>query len=330
MNTNYNIAISVQSFSSLDENTKNATYQQANETHQVHVVRQLNQQGIKPQSPQAPSPSIASQYMDIATKYDKILGYLKELRQTHRLLTEQEFQPLSTRKWIHKNDINRMLGCDHIMRKIAENNLKYIKVPEKIAVIENTEYLNINGFVDTFSFYSIETDQIKVFAQEVKRVDRKLSRDEIDELITIVAAANFVDLWPANIFIAEDGVYFIDTEFKSFGGDIEWGKMGRFTSLVSEEDMGYFTELVNKKLAESRSVPQRKSLYQINDSYKTLSNRMDLIETIFSPEQKEPIKEQINELKQKLFHLELVGNKIAGYDYLNPNRFTLCTKDFMT
>jgi hypothetical protein len=39
-----------------------------------------------------------SNFMDVATKYDTIESYIKELQNATRLLTEKEFEPLSQKK----------------------------------------------------------------------------------------------------------------------------------------------------------------------------------------------------------------------------------------
>ncbi len=130
MNTNLNTnSFSLQNFSKLDIMSQRAIYQEANEKDNVDLVRQLNDLGMKPQIPSFSGPSIISNFMDVATKYDTILPFLKNLRQTNRLLTEKEFQSLSGKTWFEKNKLSRILGCDHLLQKIRESQLKHFKVP---------------------------------------------------------------------------------------------------------------------------------------------------------------------------------------------------------
>src|SRR5690606_17992681 len=118
----------VQNFNSFDDVTRKAIYQEANENHNVDLVRQLNELGMKPNIPSFSGPTIISNSMDIATKHDIILHFLTELRKTNKLLTQSEFQALPSEKWKEKINLSRILGRDHLMQKIQEHNLKHIKV----------------------------------------------------------------------------------------------------------------------------------------------------------------------------------------------------------
>lgn len=316
-----NSSFSTQDFVTLEMMSKRAIYQEANETHNVDLVRELNDLGMKPEVPSFSGPTIISNFMDIATKYDTILGFLKKLRQSSRLLTEKEFQPLSTKKWYQKSSLSRILGCDHLMQKIMENQLKYMKTPLKIAVVEDTELLKISGWEYLDNLYDINSDQVKIYAEKIKGVERKLTRNEIDELIQVIATANFIDLWPQNIVVAEDGIYFIDTEFKSFAGSICWEKMGRFASLISEEDKTYFKKKVQEKMDEPK--PKK----EIN-GYDTLENILDMLNKL--PSSTEEQKDKIEEIKNKMLNLEYVGAKKAGSSCKRPNKFTFNLKDILT
>lgn len=188
---------------------------------------------MKPSVPSFIGPTIISNFMDIATKHDIILHFLKELRKSNRLLTMREFRSLPSKGWVKKDQLNRILGCDHLMQKIRENNLKHIKVPLKVAVVKQTKSLKVSGWHYIDNLYDIQSDQIRIYAERITSVDRKLSREEIDEIIQVIATSQFADLWPSNIVLADDGIYFIDTEFKSFTGSLCWANMERFESLVS-------------------------------------------------------------------------------------------------
>ena len=74
------LSFSMQTFNALDMAAKRALYQEANETHHVDAVREMNELGMKPDHPPVSPPSIISNFMDIGTKYNVILGFLKELR----------------------------------------------------------------------------------------------------------------------------------------------------------------------------------------------------------------------------------------------------------
>lgn len=323
MNAAINSIFSIQDWNTLEAMPKKALYQEANESQNVDLVRKLNGFGMKPEVPNFSGPTIISNFMDIATKYDTILGFLKELRRSNRLLSEQEFQPLSTKKWIKKSMLSRILGCDHLLRKIMEKELKHMKIPLKIAVVEDAELLKVSGYEYSDNLYDLYSDQIKIYAEKINSVERKLSRDEIDELIQVIAIANFLDLWPENIVIAKDGVYFIDTEFKSFAGSICWGKLGRFESLVDENDKVYFKEKLEEKMNEPEIIKE-------NNGYNYIKNILRIFKKHPESSLEETDRKEIEEIENKIFCLEYVGAKEAGTSWMKPNNFLFNLKDILS
>ncbi len=317
-----NSNFSIENFSALEITAKRVVYQEANESHDVSLVRELNSLGMKPEVPSFSGPTIISNFMDIATKHDTILGFLKKLRQSNRLLTEKEFQSsLSEKKWFQKSNLSRILGCNHLMIVIMENKLKHIKVPIKIAVVEDVELLKISGWEAYSGYYEIHSDQIKIYAEAIKPIERKLSRDEINELIQAIVKAKFIDLWPENIVVAEDGVYFIDTEFKSFNGSICWEKMGRFESVISEEDKTYFQKKVREKMEEPKSKEK-------NCGYNFFESVLDMIKE-FPQSLIEKSKDKIEKIKAIVLNLEYVGAKKVGVTYNSPNKFVFNLKNII-
>ena len=252
LNTNF----SMENFSALDIEKKRALYQKANEEENIELVRQLNQLGMKPEVPPILGPSIISNLMDVATKYDILLQYFKNLRQTNRLFKEKEFENLSDKKWRQKYNFSRLLGCDHMAKKISELHLTRIKVPTKVMVVEAPEHLQVEAWdpEENGQLFEIRPKQIKIYAEEIESVDRKLTRNEIDEIIQIIASANFTDMHAGQLIVAKDGIYFIDTEFRSFEGSINWAQVGSFYVFVAEEDKSYFLGKLKEK--DQEPLPQ--------------------------------------------------------------------------
>lgn len=294
-------------------------YQEANELHNVDLVRKLNDTGMKPRFPAASGPAIVSSFMDIATKHDVILNFMKELRQNNKLLTEKEFSSFDREKWIKKYSFSRILGSNYIKKITTEKNSTHIKVPLKIAVISEEESIQVDGWEFRHNLYDIRCDQMTIYAEKIQKVNRKLTRDEIDELIVVIAAANFVDLWPGNFVVAVDGVYCIDTEFKSFSGSICWGKMGRFDSLIDEKDKAYFQQKVEEKMNEQTVRKQ-------DEGYEILLDRLETYKEL-SPEK---YRDKILDIERKISELEYVGAKKVGSDWLHPNKFSFPIKDILT
>lgn len=310
-------------FKSWDIAAQREFYQKANEAQNVDLVRELNNLGLKPETCAVFSPSIISTFMDIATKYDIIREYFQKLRVNKRLFTESEFKDLSSRKWICKTKLSRLLGCDHLMLKIDELGLSRMKVPLKIAVIPDADTLKIEGYDYTNNFYDFNSTDIKIYAEEIRKVNRKLTRQEIDELIQLIAAANFVDIWPENFVIAEDGLYFIDTEFKSFEKVTLWDKLKRFEGSIDDEDKAYFQAKIKEKITQPRVIREINDYSVLSNVHMLYESKMDM--GILNPNEKA----KANEVKQKVLSLQYVGLKKAGYDWLNPNVFSFNVKDIL-
>ena len=52
-------------------------------------------------------------FKDVAAKYDILLQYFKDLRQTNRFLTEKEFENLSDKNWRQTHPI--LAGCSEVI-----------------------------------------------------------------------------------------------------------------------------------------------------------------------------------------------------------------------
>ncbi|NGX43168.1 MAG: hypothetical protein K940chlam7_01459 [Chlamydiae bacterium] len=309
-------------FLSLESRSKTQFYRQANLEHRVPLVTRLNSLGMKQMTPTISGPSIISPLMDIATKHEIIINYLKHLRETSRLFTREEFQSFSkNNKWLKKSGIDRLLGSDHLSVKITELGLKYLKVPRKLVVMKSPiddQSLVVKGWQYGEGLYDLDSDQLEVYAEQIKSTERNLRREEIDELIKLIASANFVDLWPQNFVITKDNIYVIDTEFKSFNGRIEWAKMTRFLSIIKPEDETYF----NRQVEEKCSKPNKKDDLNCK-GYNEIKNTLRMISN-FAEDNKLEKKEV--KLKQKLEKIvadyRRVGEDEVGTRWLRPRTFT--------
>lgn len=292
------------------ETDRKKAYQQANEKNDIDLVRSLNMLGLQPPVPIFSTLTIVSNYMDIATKYNVIFKYLKELSNSNRLISEQQFRSLPEEEWINKkSDFSRILGCDHLQKIIHENRLEYIKVPKKIVVIKEP-HLTIRGFdYGEENLYSITCEQIEIYAEKIRPAERKVSRKEIDEVFKIIKAANFVD-FETNFIIAQDGIYLIDTEFKSFCGHIAWKHpffFRIFRRYISEQDMEYFEAQIEEYSKSTR--PKKDYSYsQIAYGHRGL---------------------QEDEIKDRVAQFEYVGLAKIGHSRHKPNIFSFNLRDIM-
>jgi hypothetical protein len=87
----------------------------------------------------------------------------------------------------------------------------------------------------------------RVYAEKIERVDRKISREEMEELIQIMEVTKFADFQTANFIVASDGIYFIDTEYKSFTLEQEWGKASRLEVFLDAQDEHWFMNIIHEK-----------------------------------------------------------------------------------
>ena len=239
-------------FLSLSLHTQKLIYRTANSFYNIVLVNRLNSLEQDPEKKSICRPGIISCFMDVASVRREILSFLVNLRKRGELLTKKEMENLnSEHTWRVKQDFTRILGRQHLLDVIDQKKFKYIKVPEKKVVLERehstlsfklTEYNPYSGLID------LGCEDVSIYAQEIQRKERFLCREEIVELFAAIKASNCVDLWNTNFIISDNGIYFIDTEFKSFSGSIEWDKMLRLECFISETDKQWFRELVQEQI----------------------------------------------------------------------------------
>lgn len=314
-------SIQIKDFDLLDIQTKKTLYQEANEREDVALVRQWNDLGMRPEISHFSGPSPISPFMDIATKNDRLIGYLKKLAQTNKLQKDRTFllSPLYTaNKWVKKGNFSRMPGAEYLMQDLEELGITRIKVPLKVAIIKNrTSLLKMTGHEspDGQSYY-IDSSQIAVYAKRIQGVDRKFTREEIDQFILIVVVKRWTDLHPENIILAEDGIYLIDTESKSFDGTLNLENLERFESLISEEDLPYFREKTREEINKAKMI---KNVSAISGHYQSLIAISRICADLPENEREE--------LNGRISHLKYVGMEKVGYSFLNPNHFSFDLTD---
>ena len=236
-------------FLAMDMSERETIYRQANLEMRLDLVARLNGLGMK-EEVQAISPSLVSPRMDIVTKRGRILDFFRGIHAESRLLREPPGEG-----WMNKKTMICRVYCQqHLQRTISKLGLKYIKTPQKVVVIEGDRF-TAKGYVSCgvgMGRYNLYSDDAVVYAREIKAVDRKITRIEVDEFIAMIADSNFTDLNVENFILATDGIYAIDTELKSFDGPIRWGKVGRFEEWIAPEDLDYFQSEVTKRMEGSK------------------------------------------------------------------------------
>lgn len=150
------------------------------------------------------------------------LEFFEDLRQSGRLLTKQEFIDQNHPKgayWDKGSDLGRIQGTNYIKRIADELGLKHIKVPKKIAVL-NEGMASIQATVSPFNL-ELSSQQVTIFAENITPLERGTTREEVTEFLKILEATGFGDFFGHNFMLGrnsqgEEGIYFIDTEYMNF------------------------------------------------------------------------------------------------------------------
>lgn len=283
-------------FSVLDDfKIKMRNYQLANEAEDVELVEEMHQSGINPPIPALIiEPNLLTPFMDIAEKQQKILHFMRRLRETGRLFDRGEKLPEELQfQTIAKEELTRLMGTDYLRQVFQKKQFKHVKVPIKFAKIRASDFLEINGWQIGDGFYQIASKDIIVYAQTISSVKRKLQRNEINEAIEAIAAANFTDInGGSNFVIAQDGLYFIDNDIKSFKGGIDWNHVFHaFKYFVEKKDVEFLCNKIKKVSSALFKSPDKK--------------RREFMDSIWS----------------ERFLIKLVGSNKTGMNWLNKHQF---------
>lgn len=239
---------SEEEFAELDQELKTKIFYAANTSGNEDIVKKLKPLGMDTVPLFWPGPSIIACNMDIVTTRKAIKAFLRELRQDGLLLTAEEFSQLDHNKYMKKVDpIGRIQGKKFIEKHVKENELKHIKVPEKIAVIKKG-LENISFQVRQNLEVLPKDGQLEIYAERVEPVNRKLSLEEAIEFMIILEKTGYNDFAGENIFFCEDGIYFIDTEYKDFSPTTPpFEFIKSLTNYVDPKDAKKFLEEYEKR-----------------------------------------------------------------------------------
>lgn len=178
-----------------------------------------------------------------------IKSFLINLRKNGQLVYKSEINPPYTLREIRSKPImtafGRLVGSLFIKRAIEKLGSQNVKVPHKMMLLsDGTENLSLD-WLGRQSKRNLEfVDQVPnpvFYVQDISKVDRLLNLNEIKELVAVLLEVGYSDIWDHNFIISHDGIYFIDTEYKSFGGEIlVEEKINRLEKMVAEKDKPAF------------------------------------------------------------------------------------------
>lgn len=259
-------------FLSLTPQVREHVYTAANLYAHLPLVARLNTLGMK--TGLVPLPPLErrllSPTMDAVEAHESIQRFLVTQREKGCLLTQAEFaeRTLETlppsnkgqervviragkRKkiWRRKGSFSRLTGRDAIEMTIQSLGLKHIKVPRKIIVInERTDQPDDLVMVlerTSRTRLALETINADVYAEEIRESGGVVSWEEMEELLLLIHTVGFGDIHDFNFVIGKDGIYFIDTEEKSFY-PLHHEKLVRLGSMLSSNDHERFVKRVQE------------------------------------------------------------------------------------
>ncbi len=214
----------------------------------------------------APPSFFLSCAMDSAEIQNAVSCYVQKLLKENRLMTQENFQQnLKWPSWLEKGNFERIIGCDHVQKVIDDFAFQSIKVPRTVAVVKENELKEIEYKVNNYcrtcygtrvpSSVLVSCENLRVFAEEIKSIDRKISKQEMEQLVKVIDKSHFSDLNPENFIISEESVYFlVDTEYKSFSQEINPEKLKRLSVFLNPEDQDWFQELISERIEKNKRI----------------------------------------------------------------------------
>lgn len=297
-------------FKGLSQEARESFYQMANIHDSGNIVARLNVLGMRNGKTTYTPPwdlQLLSESMDTLQAWETIGNFLIEQRRNGCLLTSEEFKELESKQtalgcsFLKKGDLNRLIGRNMIEKAIQELHLSFVKVPKKIAVINNEAQNSGEIWLRRFTDGTrVTSDDLLVYAQKINTSQRFLRFEEMKELITLIEKVGLEDIWDYNFVVADDGIYCIDTESKSFGS-VPYGKLYRLERLLHPKDHAAFDQLIQSSYAAREA--RRKKPSGID--WETIWKEKELSEKYFGLAQRHaPYRFSFNELTKLAFNDE--------------------------
>jgi hypothetical protein len=279
------LSITQAEYSSLSSQLQEEVFEIANKCRHIELVQKLRNFGARI-SPSLAMPKVGpalSRSMDIVEITETMTTYIDQLAQSGRLFTPDGFAQFSLGKKFRKKDraFQRLLGHEHLQKVIDQLGVSSVKVPMKVGVATGNS-INMIFRVERFCYFGAELTPMmypvveeeaddskqdlsfEVYAEEIVPCKRKITRQEMEELLKVIIASNFSDLFYKNFIITKEAIYIIDTEVKSFMNEINPKKLLLLIDFLNSEDHEWFKEIVAEKTASFK--PFSKQEYNENVS----------------------------------------------------------------
>ena len=176
---------------------------------------------------QAVSPRFTHRKIRQAELDQKLFAFVERLEKVYLLAEEPREEPKienlspavvninGTPVSLLKKDSNitRIIGLEHARKIIFRNKLEKVKLPKKY-VWRDQSKATVSLKIEPSG--TLSSKDYTIYAERIESSDRPMSLEELKEVIIFFHQAKFCDFTPGNLLIAEDGIYFVDTEDKSF------------------------------------------------------------------------------------------------------------------
>lgn len=212
--------------------------------------------------------------------------FFKDLRTKGLLLTNEEFNLLDRTKYYPKaRQIGRILGRDYVEKVAKEKNCPFVCAPVKTAVIDfypEVPFDKRNAFDISFGGRFVDQEpkskNLMIYAEKIKPLTRKASRQEMQQLLTVLEACGYSDFLGENIVLGEnpegkEAFYIIDTEFENFRDVMNLNCISGFITFMDESDHEWFSDKV-KQLYERNKQKEEQRAQSKKDAEQTEVDRL--------------------------------------------------------
>lgn len=273
-------------FRNLDSKTQTDLYRLANTFSCRKAIVRLNELSMEQISVTAPPGlSFIAPNMNLLQVEETIRKWFQGLREKNLLLTETEFKNFYSTKrdecdkktFVRSKgrDIGRILGRNYIEQTCKELGLKHVKVPKKIAVLDTSETDESSaikvGIEVIKGHIEMVSDNFEIYAENITRVERKLTCEEMEELIILLKKTRFDDIHCGNFIVAEEGIYIIDTEFTNFITRVN-SNLYNLGPFIDKKDGEWFLEKVSQSSIKLSDKEKEENLNKKEQRKKDLKN----------------------------------------------------------
>lgn len=261
-------AFSADSFNGLDNNIKEIAFYVANLFHKHEFVEKLRNECGFNVSEKFPEPhQLFTHTMDTIEVRMAVEKHLRSLKSRGLLLFKSNFaktRHLYMEKFEIEAQIHRLQGRDWVKSNIETLQSQHIKVPKKVVVIDDSSG---NSFfrirLDWFKLLAPAQNElgageacVRFYAELKTPIQRLISYEEAIELLSLCVATGYRDVRAINFIVAEDGIYFIDTELNDFSPgnltDVHWRNFNNIRAMMDPGKNKANVDRFNQEYARKR------------------------------------------------------------------------------